>query len=94
MDPAIVAEFFAEGNEHLDAMETCLLRLESDPSDKESIDRSFRAVHSIKGAAGFLDLTAVEKLTHAAEDLLDLLRQKKVQCDASITGVLLRAGDR
>jgi two-component system chemotaxis sensor kinase CheA len=94
MDPAIVAEFFAEGNEHLDALEACLLRLETQPDDKDAIDRSFRAAHSIKGAAGFLSLGAVEKLMHAAEDLLDLLREGKATIDAHMAGVLLRAGDR
>lgn len=94
LEPSILEEFFAEGNEHLDAMEACLLRLEAEPEDVEAIARAFRAAHTIKGAAGFLGLGAVERLMHAAEDLLEGFRSGASRIDTARADALLRASDR
>ena len=54
-----------------------LLELENDPESSEEIDRVFRAFHTIKGVAGFMNLAPIVELTHITETLLDRLRQAK-----------------
>ena len=61
--------------------------------DEELVNRVFRAVHSIKGGAGFFDLVKIHELAHRAEDVLALIRSRKVAPDRDQIGVLLRATD-
>ena len=85
-------EFAAETKEHLNAMETDLIDLE-DNEDEERVNRIFRGIHSIKGAAGFLKLDRVSTLTHIMETLLDLLRKKEIQPEKKYIDALLAAVD-
>ena len=95
-DPAILAEFIAEAREHLSALMDGLLALENLPKDQipASINPLFRAMHSIKGSAGFLGLHQLEHLAHATETLLDAMRKGIVPPSAPVTDLLLRVADR
>ncbi len=74
-DEEMFFDFFSEATEHLQGFEDALLHLESDPSDTGAIDRSFRAIHSLKGMAGFMNFKLLNRLSHAMENLLDLFRE-------------------
>ncbi|NLH15486.1 MAG: chemotaxis protein CheA, partial [Phycisphaerae bacterium] len=74
-DLDLVKDFVTEAAEHIESVEAGLLQLEADPSDAESINRIFRGFHTVKGMAGFLNLTPIGKLAHAAENLLDMARK-------------------
>ena len=54
-DQELLKEFLIESNEHLTAIEPDLLLLEKSgtQTSQEVINRIFRAIHSIKGSAGF-----------------------------------------
>ena len=85
----LTREFLIESQEGLDRMERCLTELEERPKDAELIGEIFRAVHTIKGTTGFLGFTRLEKLAHAGENLLGLLREGKLVADRPIiTGLL------
>ncbi len=75
MDPSILADFIVEALEHLDVSDVHLMDLEVDPHRKESLDAVFRAFHSIKGLAGFLELSTIKTLAHETESLLDKARE-------------------
>lgn len=92
-DLPMIAEFIAEANGHLEAAEGHLLELGGDATNKECIDAIFRGFHTIKGVAGFLNLQQIAKLTHAAENLLDLARQEKLTLDGARLDVCLEAVD-
>ena len=62
--------FRTESDEHLQALEEGLLELEQHPDDQETLERTFREAHSLKGAARMLGLTPIEILSHHYEDLL------------------------
>ncbi len=66
-----VKGFVEEAHEHIEAIEAALLEVERAPDDAEQIDALFRPFHTIKGAAGFLNLRDIVSLTHEAETLLD-----------------------
>jgi two-component system chemotaxis sensor kinase CheA len=74
-DVGLVLDFIAESKEHIESAEAGLLQLESKPDDKEVLNMIFRAFHTIKGMAGFLNLTDLGSLAHSAENLLDLARK-------------------
>ena len=85
----LTREFLIESQEGLDRMEQCLTELESQPGDPSLLGEIFRAVHTIKGTTGFLGFTRLERLAHAGENLLALLRDGKLAADTDvITGLL------
>lgn len=94
-DKAILDEFVMEAREHLSAVETDILGMEgaSVQEQKNLVDRLFRAVHSIKGSAGFLGLTAIGSLTHAMEALLSLVRSGDMRVDNALADLLLSGVD-
>ncbi len=67
----LVQEFITEAGTHLDTAEQEMLTIEDDPSNMESVNALFRAFHTIKGVAGFLDLKQIQSLAHVTENLLD-----------------------
>ncbi len=92
-DTALLQEFVSEATEHLDSVDAHLLTLESDPSDKEAIHAVFRAFHTIKGVAGFLNLHDVRELAHEAESLLDKVRKGAIHLSQASLDVSFDAVD-
>jgi two-component system chemotaxis sensor kinase CheA len=85
----LTREFLIESQEGLDRMERCLTELETRPGDTGLLAEIFRSVHTIKGTTGFLGFKRLEKLAHAGENLLGLLRDAKLAADRPvITGLL------
>ncbi|MCA3270509.1 MAG: chemotaxis protein CheW [Roseomonas sp.] len=70
----LLADFLTETHEGLSAVDEALLRLERAPDDAPTLAEIFRQVHTIKGTCGFLGLSRLEKVAHAAETILGLYR--------------------
>ncbi len=68
--------FREEAAEHLERMEEALAVLNDDQSSSEAIHRLFRAVHTMKGAAGTVGLEVLGKAAHRFEEMLDEVRAK------------------
>jgi two-component system, chemotaxis family, sensor kinase CheA len=94
-DPEMVAAFVAEANEHLDSIEDDFLTLERQQSnpDRALLDKVFRAIHSVKGAAGFLNLSRMAELAHIMEALLTKMRAGKILPDSDNIDSLLAGVD-
>lgn len=93
VDEDIFADFSSEADEHLHNAENALLLLEDNPEDDELLNTIFRAFHTIKGAAGFLNLTDVTHLSHSVEDVLDSARKKQLVLNQAIMDVVLESVD-
>jgi len=74
-DVPLILDFIAESGEHIESAEAGLLELENKPNDNEVLNQIFRAFHTIKGMAGFLNLNEIGSLAHSAENLLDCARK-------------------
>jgi two-component system chemotaxis sensor kinase CheA len=70
----LLSDFLTETHEGLSAVDEALLRLERAPDDAPTLAEVFRQVHTIKGTCGFLGLSRLEKVAHAAETILGLYR--------------------
>lgn len=92
-DEEIINEFLIECNEHLDALDSGFVTLEQDLSDTSILSAIFRSIHTIKGGAGMLGFSKLEKLSHVAENLLSLLRDAKLDLNADMITVLLQTVD-
>ncbi|MBB3109412.1 two-component system chemotaxis sensor kinase CheA [Paenibacillus phyllosphaerae] len=90
---AYLSMFIDESNDHLQALNENLLRLESDPEDVSIVQIIFRSAHTLKGMSatmGFEDLAA---LTHEMENVLDLVRNNKLKMDSFIFDTLFKSLD-
>ncbi|HUC86512.1 MAG TPA: chemotaxis protein CheA [Candidatus Acidoferrales bacterium] len=92
-DADLLREFITESREHLDNIEQGVLILENSPTDAEVLNTIFRAFHTFKGGAGFLNLLPINRLAHVLESLLDLGRQGKLAIDAPVIELILRGRD-
>ncbi len=63
-DRELVVEFVNESREHLADIERQLLDIEEGgaSADLELVNKVFRSIHSIKGAAGFMGFATLGKL--------------------------------
>ncbi|MCC9607522.1 chemotaxis protein CheW [Blastopirellula sp. JC732] len=95
-DNELVAEFVIESNEHLANVESQLLAIESggESVDVDLVNTVFRAIHSIKGAAGFLGLRNINDLSHSLENVLNKLRNLELVPNSGMIDVMLRASDQ
>ena len=90
----VLEEFYQEADEHLVSIEAALLDLEQDPEDPEAIRSMFRSFHTIKGVAGFLDLTPIRVLAHEIETLMDLMRSGEIEFSNTLTSLIFDSRDR
>jgi chemotaxis signal transduction protein/HPt (histidine-containing phosphotransfer) domain-containing protein len=91
----LIEEFVTESREHIADIEEDLIKIETEREhvDPEVINRVFRAAHSIKGSAKFLDLTNIGELAHKMEDVLNLIRSSKLIPTSDVTSPLLHGAD-
>lgn len=92
-DPELMVDFVMESGEHFTVIEEHLLLLEREPDAEESIHAVFRAFHTIKGLAGFLELHGVRNVAHEVETLLDKVRNKKMAITPKIVDLILESTD-
>ncbi|MGO9114299.1 MAG: chemotaxis protein CheW [Thermoguttaceae bacterium] len=95
-DQEVVAEFVNESREHLAEIESQLLGIEEAGAgaDPALVNEVFRAVHSIKGAAGFMGFVTLGKLAHELENVLNLMRNGQLVADSSAIDTMLKAADK
>ena len=96
MDDEIMAMFVEDTREHLADIEAALMDMEHDGEDidEELVNKVFRAAHSIKGGAGFLNLNNIRDLAHKLENLLHMVRSREVAPDTRVVNQLLAGFDR
>jgi two-component system chemotaxis sensor kinase CheA len=90
----LLAEFLTETNENLAELDMALVRLESAPEDGETLSGIFRLMHTIKGTCGFLGLPRLEKVAHAAENVLSRMREGSLRATPDLVSLVLEALDR
>lgn len=93
-----VLEYLLEARETLENIEKDLLHFEKSTLDGSLVDRDlldtlFRHFHTIKGSSGFFGLTAIVKMAHSAENLLDYLRKNPEDQDEDTLELLITALD-
>jgi two-component system, chemotaxis family, sensor kinase CheA len=93
LDPELVEEFISEAREQLQNIESGTLALEKNAQDHEVIHTLFRAFHTFKGNAGFLDFTAISTLAHVLESLLDAARENRLQINSITIEIILKSHD-
>ncbi len=84
----LLRDFLTETGESLDRVDCELVRFEQDPNNGQILSNIFRLVHTIKGTCGFLALSRLERLTHAAETLMGKFRDGMPVTTDAVTLIL------
>jgi two-component system chemotaxis sensor kinase CheA len=92
-DDEILQDFLVEAGEILEQLSEQLVDLENSPDDKDLLNAIFRGFHTVKGGAGFLQLTELVDCCHAAENVFDTLRNGLRAVDADLMDYVLSALD-
>lgn len=85
--------FIEEVKEHLEILNESLMMLEKQPDDKEVLNKVFRSAHTIKGSSASIGFAKMEGLTHGMEDVLQEIREDKMQIDSKIIELLFICHD-
>jgi len=93
IDKEILQDYLAEAQDLLTKAQEDTLRLESDPGDTEILASLFRAFHTIKGGAGFMEVEALVNWAHRLENLLDKLRSHALPVTTSRIDAILKGLD-
>lgn len=86
--------FIEEARELVQNAGQSLLVLEKNPEQPDALTEVFRYVHTLKGSGGVLELHALVKVVHVAEELLELAKEGETRLDASCIDALLEAMDQ
>lgn len=94
MNP-LLNQFLTEGRDFLEAIGAKLLELEraSEPEQGPLMVELFRLVHTLKGNSGLFDIPEMTRVLHAAEDLMDAVRDGRVAFSRDLADHLLEAMD-
>jgi len=76
--------YLSEAREHVDSMNKALLKLEKQPTKLELISEIFREIHTLKSMSAAMDYNKSAELCHAIEDVLDVLKKKKMRLEDCI----------
>lgn len=93
LNEEFIQDFVDEAASGTESIETNLVSISEKPGDPEEINSVFRAVHSIKGTAGFFGLKKIVELAHAMENVLGEARSGKLELTGEIIDLLLTAND-
>ncbi len=94
-DQELLQMFVEESREHLDGIESSFLEIEEmgEDVDADLVNGVFRAIHSVKGGAGFLGLEVIKDLAHSMENVLNQIRNRRIIPTPELVSVLLSSLD-
>ena len=85
--------FLDETKEHLENLNTQILKLEQEPEDTDTINEIFRAAHSLKGMAGTMGYKRMQTLTHDMENVFSEIRNGTLKVSANMIDTLFQCLD-
>lgn len=85
--------FLDETKEHLENLNTQILKLEQEPEDADTINEIFRAAHSLKGMAGTMGYKRMQALTHDMENVFSEIRNGTMKADSNLIDTLFQCLD-
>ncbi len=85
--------FLDESQEHIQSINDHLLKLEQAPDDLSIVGEVFRSAHTLKGMAATMGFEDLAHLTHNMENVLDLIRNQKLDVTSEVMDVVFVAVD-
>ncbi|UPV74398.1 chemotaxis protein CheA [Halorussus limi] len=88
-----IQDFIRESEENVTELNNSLLELEDDPGDEAAMDSIFRTAHTLKGNFGAMGFQDASDLAHAIEDLLDEIRQGRMEVTPEVMDLVFEGVD-
>ena len=85
--------FIDESEEHLQTLSDCIMVLEKEPDNKDTINEVFRAAHSLKGMAGTMGFKRMQHLTHDMENVFQEVRSDHIKITRGMIDLLFKCLD-
>ena len=85
--------FIDESEEHLQTLSDCIMVLEKEPDNKDTINEVFRAAHSLKGMAGTMGFQRMQHLTHDMENVFQEVRSDHIKVTSGMIDLLFKCLD-
>ena len=85
--------FLEESQDQIQEREEGLLALEKNPRDTEQIDKMFRAIHTLKGSAGFVGFKELQGMAHDLESALQPVRDRGVEFTPEMMEIFFEGHD-
>ena len=85
--------FIDESEEHLQTLSDCIMVLEKEPDNKDTINEVFRAAHSLKGMAGTMGFKRMQHLTHDMENVFQEVRSDHIKVTSGLIDLLFKCLD-
>lgn len=85
--------FIDESEEHLQTLSDCIMVLEKEPDNKDTINEVFRAAHSLKGIAGTMGFKRMQHLTHDMENVFQEVRSDHIKVTSGMIDLLFKCLD-
>ena len=85
----LLEDFRLDAAEQFPRCEQLLIELEHYPDDEPRLRELFRVVHTLKGNLGYVGLNHLMPLPQAMEDVLDALRERRIDFDSLLGDILL-----
>ncbi len=94
-DPEMIAMFVNNAAELTEQIENDLVAIERIPPQErlDVVNRIFRAAHTIKGESGFIGLRNIGRLAHGMENILDQVRESRIEPTQQVVSTLLSSLD-
>ncbi len=86
-------DFIAETKEHIESIEANVLHIERDTTNLKVINAIFRAFHTIKGLAGFVNQNLIQEIAHKTETVLDGCMKGTIKINNTLVDVILSSTD-
>lgn len=93
LDEEILHDFLIEASEIHEQLGQQLIDFETNNKDQGLIDAIFRAFHTIKGGAAFLQLDNLVGICHLSEDVFDMVRSGQLPADEDSISLFLDVYD-
>ncbi len=92
-DPEMMNDFSTNTADIMQNLDDQVLKLEQNPTNKDTIEEIFRAAHTLKGAAGMFGFRAIERVMHRMESLFDNVRKGKLVANADTIDAVFQGLD-
>jgi len=80
--------FLDELEEQLLTLDHAILELESGGNQLDTVQKIFRAAHTLKGSSAAMGFHQMKEVTHRVESVFDLLRQDRLMLSSSLINTL------
>jgi two-component system, chemotaxis family, sensor kinase CheA len=82
--------FIEEATEQVEQLENLLPELGQKKTNGTFLNELFRRIHTVKGASGFFGFNQLTQISHELENVMDRVRNGKVEVDDEVVNVLVR----